>query len=391
MPVKSITKILAVGVVLLGLLLSNPLPVSAQPSADYGDAPDPTYPSLYNTTSTSYPNRRGPYHLDVSQEWIGTSSVSTTTVEGDALVPDLDFDDGAIQLLRLLISGSPVGQGYVIVPISISATSDYRVRYLNVAADLDQNGIWQAYSVGLATQQEWIVPNLAIYTEPGTSVNVIVPFPLVDPGITPPDQIWVRATFATEYIDPSVFGANGWDGSGPDQGFLRGETEDTRVTVADHDGWFVPPGCPPGGPGEPSWPLPDPQPGLPPPRGAPARGNEKEGVPDMSQPEGSMECGPYAAANSLYYLAGAYGFDLPDDPQEVIDELKRKMRPDWNQIDPFPGAWPNQFREGKERTIEQRDMDVETHCEWNPTIGWIAREIDRCEDVEILLCFDGGG
>ena len=152
---KILTVLMAMMIAVIGL--SGLAIADDPPMADYGDAPDPSYPSLYNTTSTTDPNRRGPYHIDVSQEWIGTSPVSATTVEIDALVPDRDFDDGAIPLERALIDGSSIAQGYVTVPITISASADTSIRYLNVAADLDQGGTWQAYSPSPGiTQEEWV-------------------------------------------------------------------------------------------------------------------------------------------------------------------------------------------------------------------------------------------
>lgn len=374
------------------VLNSDVTPVKAQgPLADYGDAPDPTYPSLYNTISTVYPGRRGPYHLDVSQEWIGTSAVSTTTVESDALVPDGDFDDGAIQLERVLIGGSPIGQGYVTVPITISKTSDRRVRYLNVAADLDQSGTWQAYSPSPGiTEEEWVVANLAIFTEPGTTVNVIVPFALVDPAVAPPDQIWVRATLATEYIDPATFGANGWDGSGPDGGFLRGETEDTKVLVADHTVLPSPSGSSEG-------PVPGPPPALPPvpgPQKQPAEGEEKEGVPDITQRKDSCECGPTAVANSLYFLGKACGFSgklpgTPANPWPLIDELKKKMQDPWT----CNGVTGKELENGKKEVIKQLGLPIDIRCQnyWEtgkkPTKEFIINELKKCEDIEILLTF----
>ena len=233
--VKTVGKGLFFWMVAFGLILISPAIICAGPLADYGDAPDPTYPSLFASQC--------PYHINVTEEWIGTSHASTTTVETDALAPDGDFDDGVIRLRRTLLGGVPLNVGYITVPITINGTADNQIRYLNVITDLNQDGNWQAYSLGSGIfQQEWIVRNLAIFTEPGTSVNMSVPFVLLDTSVTPPDQIWTRATLTTEIIDPTIFGLAGWNGTGPVGGFLRGETEDHNISVEYHTLFPVPPG-----------------------------------------------------------------------------------------------------------------------------------------------------
>ena len=232
-------------------------------------------------------------------------------------------------------------------------------------------------------------------------MNVIVPFALVDPAVAPPDQIWVRATFATEYIDPAIFGANGWDGSGPDGGFLRGETEDWLVSVADlsirvsPSGRIVPP-----------LPPVDPLPPLPKPSPEPVKGIEKDPVPDITQ-QGD-ECGPTSVANSLYYLGKACGFSdkLPGSPDNretagpLIEELKKKMVPGFQE--PFSGVDDEEFIKGKKDVIKQLGLPIDIHCQNDddpknpkkPTKEFIMKELDKCEDVELGVTFTdakGGG
>src|SRR5262245_42938010 len=93
------------------------------PIADYGDAPDPTYPSLFNSV--------GPYHLDVSKEWLGPGPVSTTTTEPDSKQVDLDNDDGGAYYL------SGPGDNWFHTSVSynpnLSLATDQR--YLNVLVD----------------------------------------------------------------------------------------------------------------------------------------------------------------------------------------------------------------------------------------------------------------
>lgn len=437
--VKNVGKSLVFWIMVFGLILISPA-ISAGPLAEYGDAPDPTYPSLFAS--------QGPYHLIVTEERIGTSPVSTTTVETDALVPDGDFDDGVIRLRRTLVGGLPVNVGYVTVPITINGTADNQIRYLNVVVDLNQDGNWQVYSLGgRTTQQEWIVRNLAIFTEPGTSVNISVPFVLLDTSVIPTDQIWTRATLTTEIIDLTIFGLAGWNGTGPVGGFLRGETEDHLVSVESHTFFPVPPGRipnpPPGSCGDgivqpwrgeqcepPNTPvcnancqlIPQPPPGFcgdgivqpwrgeqcdppdgvtcdancqnipQPPDPIPVDGIEKEGVPDITQ--GCNECGPTSAANSLYFLGKAYGFSdklpgSPNNPRSLIDELKEKMKFD-------EGVADDDFIQGKKDIAKQLGLPIETHCQDDgegqiPTVDFICSELEKCQDVELGITFDGGG
>ena len=68
------------------LVLSTPALSHAQPQADYGDAPD-----SYRT----YFGSDGPYHTTTTDEWMSwtISPTTTTTMEADARLVDLDFDD----------------------------------------------------------------------------------------------------------------------------------------------------------------------------------------------------------------------------------------------------------------------------------------------------------
>lgn len=379
---------------------------TGQPLADYGDASDPGFPTLYATQSTPYVNRRGPYHLDVTKEWIGTATPSTTTTEARALVVDGDFDDGAILARRAVVSGIPTQIGFVSVPVTVAAGSGADMRYLNVLVDFNRDGRWSAYDFGGATvQEEWVAKNVALMF-PGkkTLVRANVPFVWLDPGIVIGSQVWLRATLSTETINPSVFGNGnpGWDGSGPDAGFARGETEDhivTLTTFAFHPvppGWIEPHPVPPlppgpgpdGGPGP--APGPDPGPGK---AAEPIDKAKKHPVPDITQEPN--ECGPTSAANSLYYLAAAYGFSeklpgSPEHPRELIELLKKKMN--WT----IKGVTADGFINGKKTIAEELDLPiVTTHKDASkgkvPDPAWIMAELKRCEDVELGMIFDKGG
>jgi len=382
-----------------------------EPVGDYGDAPDPGFPTLYATQSTAYPGRRGPYHLDVTREWIGTAALSATTTETRALVVDSDFDDGTIFVRRAVVGGVPTQIGFVTVPVTVAAGTSADMRYLNVLVDFNRDGRWAAYNYGGSTsQEEWIAKNIALmFPDTKNFVNVNVPFVWLDPNIRIGSPIWLRATLTTETVDPSIFGNGnpGWDGSGPNAGFARGETEDHLVYPATFAFHPVPPGRKPIGP------IPLPPPIGPGPGGGPGvtygpepgagvgaepiNKAKKHPVPDIAQEPN--ECGPTSAANSLYYLGAAYGFSeklpgSPDNPRELIELLKKKMN--WTLRD---GVTDANFIAGKLTIAEALDLPIITKymddgiCQI-PDANWILAELKRCEDVELGLTFDdpnGGG
>jgi hypothetical protein len=394
------------GLIMLSLFLGPVMPVTAGPVADYGDAPDPPYPSLYNTASTLYPGRRGPHHLDVSKEWIGTALTSTTTLEADALVPNLDFDDGAVQVRRAWVADTATQIGFATVPVTIAPGTNGDVRYLNVVADFNRDGAWAAYNYGGATlQEEWIAKNVAlIFAATETSVVASSPFVWLDDAISTTIPIWVRVTLTTEPVDPSVFGGGipGWDGSGPNSGFARGETEDWQIIPQNLAPQPLPNGFDPGqggpplgcGPGPDCGPGPSTGPDAGPGNGNPPVGGiENSPVPDIGQRP--AECGPTSAANSLYYLGAANGFSqlLPGSPQNpwsLIDMLKGYMS--WN-LD--WGVTGSNFVSGKQAIAGALGLPIETHYQGQgqiPDANWLMSQLDAGADVEVAMRFtDGGG
>ena len=384
----------------------EPLAAGRGTIADYGDAPDPSFPTLYATTSTSIPGQTGPFHLDVTQEWIGTEVTSTTTTESDALVVDQDDDDGPIVVMRAYTGGLPGPIGFVQVPVTIASGTQATVRYLNVAVDLNQDGVWAAYSYGGATlQEEWVAKNIALYFGPNeTSILVHAPFVWLDPSISMSTDVWVRATLTTTPLDPSLFGDGdpGWDGSGPNAGFARGETEDWLVTPIVLAFQPEPPGRIPGsppppppgpGPGPGGGPGPAPEPDAGAGVGeAPDEGTEHAPFPDIAQEPN--ECGPTSVADSLYWLGAANGFSdklpgSPDDPGDLIDMIKDKMDFD-------DGVTDENFIAGKEELVDELELPVVTKHQDDgdgqiPESDWIVSELDDDEDVELGMTFDEGG
>lgn len=129
----------------LALLLSFPALVCGQIDGDYGDAPDPHFPSFFASG--------GPHHTDLTDSYVGW----TSTAEPDALVPDSDADDG--QPLIFASQSPGFWTGWVYVPITISSDVQ-RDRYLNVLLDCNSSGTW------CDIPGEWVVRNFPLYGPP---------------------------------------------------------------------------------------------------------------------------------------------------------------------------------------------------------------------------------
>lgn len=196
------------------------------PTADYGDAEDPAFPSLFASD--------GARTLDITQFWLGSLDDPSVTAEEDARVVDRDeLDDG---LERLAVRGGAASLAFRAVK-SRAATAG--TVYFNLLADLDGNGEWQGVS-------EWVVANRSVPLPPGGSELIEAELPL-----RPGAEIWIRASLTDMPVDEQAF-RDGWDGTGE---FAVGEVEDYRFAA--------PPDEPPVT--EPPWtPTPSPTPTLTP-------------------------------------------------------------------------------------------------------------------------------
>ncbi|MFQ5905023.1 MAG: hypothetical protein ACE5JA_00455, partial [bacterium] len=212
---------------LIALLALLPVLAGAGPLADYGDAPDngSNFPSLYNTTNNRVVGRRGPYHLDVSQEWLGPWPTSTTTTEIDAILVDGDLDDATVYLY---FSATSIPRlAWLKIQLSTEVGTGNIPRYLNVLVDQNRDLEWKK-----TTLPEWVVVNQPIE---GVSMWGFYATPFLLPTlmfdqVAPIDSTWIRLTLTQTPIDTALFsGVGGWDGSGPDAGFPFGETEDHYV------------------------------------------------------------------------------------------------------------------------------------------------------------------
>jgi len=211
-------------------------PNEAGPQADYGDAPDPAFPSKFASG--------GPHHLILNDCYVGPLP-NTVNAEADAQVPDMDADDGEPIIFASQASG--IWTGWVYVPISIAQFAPPRDRYLNVLLDCHSTGKW------CDLPGEWVVRNYLLdpaYHLPGQTVYYCIGgFSWVGDYS---GWHWLRVTVSEQTVAANV--PNGWDGSVPGA-FQYGETEDWKL------GWHYDPWI---GPGIPGGPLP-PNGGNPPP------------------------------------------------------------------------------------------------------------------------------
>ncbi|MCK4818525.1 hypothetical protein KA005_22335 [bacterium] len=209
---------------------------SAEPLADYGDAPDNTtaqvfayagvegqFPTLYATANSRISGRTGAHHLTTSEEWLNeTSSVSTTTTEFDALITDLDFDDSNAEVIYDDSTGPPY-KAFVIIPVHVASGAPDTTRYLNVLIDQNRDGSWKNTA---SLTPEWLAVNKEIDVPPGSTLIRLSDF-LLDTT----ESSWMRVTLTRSPIDESLFSSvGGWDGSAPSGGFAYGETEDYLIT-----------------------------------------------------------------------------------------------------------------------------------------------------------------
>ena len=144
---------------------------------DFGDAPDPTYPSLLASNSAR--------HAEITWAWFGDN----VDAEADARVPNADsFDDG-------LVSYSPI-------TFEVTDNNWADNLYVNILADLNNDGNWDE-------PNEWVVQNRVVNVPPGQSQVFTTDNSL-------PPHTWIRMTLTGESLSNYV-------GRGA---FQIGETED---------------------------------------------------------------------------------------------------------------------------------------------------------------------
>lgn len=168
---------------------------NAQPLLDFGDAAG--YPVVS--------------HAAVNQEWLAASPTGTTTAEPAPLA--VDFDDAGMILFCLAPAMGGVCPGAVAIPVGVDASAPAGLRFLNVVADLNGNGVFG----DIVPLVEHLVQDIAVQVKPGAFAwVVVVGYPIrVGP-------VWVRATLTRNPI-----GVQNWNGANiGGVPFAFGETED---------------------------------------------------------------------------------------------------------------------------------------------------------------------
>lgn len=408
-------RLLVQAMLMLSLLMVFSVIGWASSEADFGDLPDPGFPTLRESMS-AFPYT-GPYHLDVTHEWIGETP-GGTTVEADAKPANEDEDNGYVKIQPLVSKGERIGLAEVAVPITTDG--DESPRYLNIAVDLNEDGRFSAYYVGEEEliQQEWIAQNVPIAFRGETQI-VTVRFEMIDPH-----ALWefppTRVTLTTQPIYKEYFGSAGWDGSGPVAGFERGETEDFLEgdinpllfdPEGESEGDQPPPPPPPTVDPEPRPPVPpippDDREGNDPTRKE--EGDDKEcqevkrqvfldDVVDIVQ--GQNECAPTSAADSVRWLLDktgtaesifqSWGMTSDDFNRWLLDTLIQAMN-----TDPEGGTTYAGILEGKQTFSEWLNRTY-GHCLTTseetlyPTCDELYEALRLGKDVEMVFFWDCG-
>ena len=221
-------------------------PDAGAPLGDYGDAPDGSFPFPAYSLSGNFPtlwHHGGAYTRVVNQEWLGprvsTERGATDPLDPDGhpnllflgstpLAADLDCRDDSNPSLDLAAKTFQA-------TVTVAPGAPHVRRVLNVVADLNVSGKWNA-------PKEWVVRNCVFLVPSPFSGRIQCPLvgsstlsPLFTQGtvakpgrIICPPKVWYRILLDR---DPIVAGTipgpwAGWDGHGPKAGFGYGEVED---------------------------------------------------------------------------------------------------------------------------------------------------------------------
>jgi C1A family cysteine protease len=339
---------------------------------EFGDAPDGafgTYPSLLASN--------GARHCPTTTEILGLSSQGDSKdFELDANVPDNDlFDDGLVTAILAPGNATATVQFEV---TNFIATNDL---FVNILIDLNQDGDW-------TDPGEYVVQNQAINL-PGPAEGTFVSTPFSTVGATL-GQTWLRLTLTRTQVPVA------WDGTGQ---FACGETEDWKIYIEEEGGWYWKPG---------NW-----------------TDYAPSGMPDFDQkqdmwqnppvPAGAWSyCGPVSVANSLWW------FDSKNEPSPVPPPT---INDHYGLVTNFSNPWDDHNAsnvmplvnnlswlmdtDGIQSGIVHSGTDVmdmqkgirdylnatgyaaaynETTV-LRPDFPWIEGEVERCEDVVLLLGF----
>jgi hypothetical protein len=217
---------LSVIALLLGALSVMPIsikPVSAQAGGfDFGDAPDggPTgYPGPFAQTG-SFPSLLSSDGARV-QSIADVTLGPTATTEANALVTNVDSDDGVTGLVILTVSIPPPAR--LSVTVNPQPGGSGGTFHINVLIDLNLDGKWGGSTP--SGQPEWVVRNYPVNIAAGSTTPVTVDLPefAFANGNALPNGAWMRIALTKESISSSD-----WTGTGQ---FSSGEIEDHVITL----------------------------------------------------------------------------------------------------------------------------------------------------------------
>ncbi len=214
------------------------VPMSAYPPGGPPQVPA-NFPTVYAAGSPPH----GPIHWQ--PQWIHLGPLVTGETEAD-MGPDMDGVNNIVPLQDQ--PDLDMGDDGVMLPLNLqwcqpNNTFQYMVTvnnpvvpqmFVNVWFDWNMDGDWDdtlQCPQGVAVP-EWAVQNQVVpILGPGMQVITTPPFAaywLLGPIDHPTDHIWMRITIAEQPWQPTV-GGLGFGGSGPQQGYAWGETEDYLI------------------------------------------------------------------------------------------------------------------------------------------------------------------
>jgi hypothetical protein len=186
--------------------------VGAPPAFDFGDAPDPTYPSLLASD--------GARHSETDTEFLGLQSTGDgKDFEPDAKIIDADLlDDGLVT--SILATENPAQT----VDFEVTNMIVDDTLLVNILLDLNGDGDWNDV---VGTQSEHVVQNQAI-SLPGIAEGVFTSDSFSTVGATD-GATRMRITLTRQPINA------GWNGTMASAGYAEpfgcGETEDWEVEL----------------------------------------------------------------------------------------------------------------------------------------------------------------
>jgi len=328
---------------------------------EFGDAPDPTYPSLLASD--------GSRHCPTDTELLGLGYFGQDCKDFELDAQVIDNDTCCDGLVTTFIAANDPA-----ATVTFEVTNFITIDNLlvNILIDLNIDGDW-------TDPGEHVVQNQPIPL-PGPNEGTFVSMPFSTVGATP-GQTWLRLTLTRTPVTVP------WNGTGL---FEYGETEDWNITI--EEGFYWKPG---------NW-----------------TDYAPSGVPDFDQkqdnwfdPAGGAwtYCGPVAVANSLWYFDSReepspvpppaqndnYGLVTSYNPGGWDDHATQNVEPLVNDLAARMGTNPSTGTDVFAMEAGIRDYLNATgyndsyyeHTEPMPDFGWIEEEVERCQDVILLLGF----